>query len=232
MGLAPQEWYLLITTGMSIKEPLLSTRPWWKSRLVKRCAVILAIAVLLFLFRFPILRCAGNYLISEDPLAHADVVFVLGGSATDRGEEAAKLYFAGLCDRFVCTGKNVPGDLQEVGIDLSESDMTKLVVQRCGVPADRIESFKEGTSTQEEAIALLDREKATGVDTVIIVSHGFHLRRVRNVFENRFNAEGITVLLHGAESRDFSHDAWWRTEQGMMMVQNEYAKLLYYLVKH
>jgi len=199
---------------------------------MKRCAGAFAVGVLIFLLRFPILRGVGNYLVSEDPLAHADVVFVLGGSATDRGEEAAKLYFAGLCDRFVCTGKSVPGDLQEVGIDLTESDMTKLVIQRCGVPADRIVSFKEGTSTQEESIALLEREQATSVDTVIIVSHGFHLRRVRNVFENRFKEKGITVLLHGAESRDFSHETWWRTEQGMMMVQNEYAKLLYYLVKH
>lgn len=204
----------------------------WSKRGVRVLGVFFLLIAVLYLCRFPILRGLGNYLIAEDPPQHADACFVLGGASTDRGEEAAKLYYAGYADRFICTGRNVPGDLKELGIELSESDMTKRTLVRCGVPADHILSFKEGTSTQEEADHLLELAKAEHLDTVIIVSHGFHLRRVRNVFTERYAEAGITVLLHKAESTSFSHVTWWDSEQGMIMVQNEYAKLLYYAVKY
>jgi uncharacterized SAM-binding protein YcdF (DUF218 family) len=204
----------------------------WGYRLVRSCVLLVIFCATLYLFRFTILRGLGEYLISEDPPAHADVAYVLGGASIDRGEEAAKLYRSGSCSHFVCTGANVPGDLEEMGITLTESEMTKRVLVRCGVPAEQVIALREGTSTQEESLALLAYTKQGAVDTVIVVSHGFHLRRVRNVFVSRFKAAGITVLLHAAESPDFSRDTWWKKEQGMMMVQNEYAKLLYYAVKH
>ncbi len=201
-------------------------------RWIKRIGFVFVIFLVLYWVRVPILRGIGSYLVSADPLAHADVAFVLGGSATDRGTEAAKLHYAGFSERFVCTGKNVPGDLLELGIDLPECEMTKRVLVRCGVPADRITALREGTSTKEEAEALLDLVRTQAVDTVIVVSHAFHLRRARNVFEAPFNEAGITVIMHPASSSAFNENDWWTEEQGLLMVQNEYVKLFYYAIKH
>lgn len=201
-------------------------------RWIKRIAFVLLASLALYLARVPILRGIGSYLVSADPLAHADVAFVLGGSATDRGTEAAKLHYAGLTDHFVCTGKNVPGDLLELGIDLPECEMTKRVLVRCGVPEHRITALREGTSTKEEAEALLNLVRRQPVDTVIVVSHAFHLRRARNVFEEPFREVGITVIMHPASSSAFDENDWWTEEQGLLMVQNEYVKLLYYAIKH
>src|SRR5689334_11952468 len=103
----------------------------WKVRAKrwgKRLAVVLGVLLLLYLLRFPILRGIGNYLVVEDPLAHADVAFVLGGGALDRGTEAARVFNTGLVDRFVCTGSPVPGDLEVWGMHYTESECTRRVL--------------------------------------------------------------------------------------------------------
>ena len=72
--------------------------------------------LVLIVCRFPLLRAAGNFLITDTPTVHADVAYVLGGAAWDRGREAARLFKAGVVDRFVCTGSQTPGDLKALGL--------------------------------------------------------------------------------------------------------------------
>lgn len=204
----------------------------WGRRLLRTFLAFVILAILLWAVRIPILRGMGSFLVTEDPLTHVDEVFVLGGSAVDRGEEAARLYKQGISSRFATTGSQVPGDLSTLGIDLTESDMTKLVMVHHGVPDTMITSFKQGTSTREEAEALLSVALQDHADTVMVVSSAFHLRRARFVFKDRFAQAGITVLFHGANDLAFDKDNWWRDESGLMMVYNEYVKLVYYHLKY
>ena len=214
-----------------------STRPSLLKRLwlrgwVRWLIVLAAVVTLLLLCRIPILRATGDFLITDTPVAHADVAYVLGGAAWDRGREAARLYHAGVVDRFVCTGSQVPGDLEALGLDITEGGVTRKVMIDGGIPAERIMQLDRGTSTREEADALLDVARNAGVDTVLIVSHAFHLRRIRFVFEDRFADAGITVLMHGSPSDTFNEERWWETESGLMIVYNEYVKLIYYHLKY
>lgn len=204
----------------------------WRRRAVRWAVRLGLLALLLGLLHRPILRGLGNWLWKETPVTHADVVCVLGGGARDRGRAAADLYRQGIADRFICTGGQVPGDVEVMGLPFTESDLTGHQLVANGVPAVAVLSFRTGTSTQEEADALLPRLLAEGVDTVVIVSHRFHLRRIHGVFSARYKRAGIVVQLHGAPTEAFDERTWWRTEQGMIMVFNEYAKLLYYALKH
>ncbi len=199
-----------------------------RQRWVKWLLSIFVVIVLLYAFRHQLLRAVGDFLIVEDPVEHADVICVLGGAAVDRGEEAARLYKRGVSDRIICTGESVPGDLEAMGLPFTESDCCARVVVEHGVPAEKVEAFRIGTSTLGEAIALVDRAKHDGVDTVMVVSNSFHLRRIAYVFKRRFADAHITLLLHGAPSRSFNTDSWWAKEEGLMMVNNEYVKLLWY----
>ncbi len=210
-----------------------TSRPSWLKRLwrdpwVRVGFSAATLMLLLFVCRFPLLRAAGNFLITDTPTVHADVAYVLGGAAWDRGREAARLFKDGVVDRFVCTGSQTPGDLEALGLNITEGGVTRKVMIDGGVPADRIIQLDKGTSTMEEAGALLEQARNAGDDTVLIVSHSFHLRRIRFVFEERFRDAGITVLLHGSPSDSFEEERWWETESGLMIVFNEYVKLLYY----
>jgi len=38
--------------------------------------------------------------------------------------------------------------------------------------------------------------------------------------------------VQAAPSSEYDVNAWWNSEQGLLMVNNEYVKTLYYLLKH
>lgn len=195
-------------------------------------AAALALGLVLWVLRIPILRAVGSHLITEDPLVHADAIYALGGASLERGGEAARLYRQGWAPRVICTSEMVPSIYRADGVDRTEAEVTRDVAIRDGVPADHCRALEEGTSTQEESIAIMADAKAMGCDTIIIVSSMFHLRRIGFVFRDRFAEEGIVVVLRGAPSASFKEAEWWRHEDGLIMCQNEYVKLLYYRWKY
>jgi len=192
----------------------------------------LILVLLICRMRVPLLRALGNHLITEDPVTRVDAVFVLGGSVKDRGVEAARVYEQGLSDRFVFTGAPVPSALEALGIDSTEAECTRNSAVVAGIPMEVTTTLNKGTSTFEEAEALLEFAIAERLDTVMVISNRFHLRRIGFVFRDRFRKAGITVLLHGAPSSTFDERSWWTSEEGLIMLNNEYVKLAYYRLKY
>ncbi|HMN04598.1 MAG TPA: YdcF family protein [Flavobacteriales bacterium] len=203
----------------------------WK-RFLRPAIWAVGVVLILFLLRYPILRGAGNFLIKEDPLAQVDAVFVLGGSVYDRGVEAARVHQQGLGDRFIFTGAPIPNALEALGIDSTEAECTRNAAVQAGLPLELTTTLNVGTSTYEEFEALLEYAKAEQLDTVMVISSCFHLRRIGRVFRKPFRKAGITVLLHGAPSSVYDEARWWESEEGLIMVNNEYTKLVYYLIKY
>lgn len=204
----------------------------WRPRWVKVLACAAACITCAYVFRHAILRGMGDLLVTEDPLIHADAIAVLGGASLERGAEAARLYRLGWAPEVICTSGMVPTIYQAENIDRNEAEVTRDVAIRQGVPAAHCTAIEEGTSTKEEADVILARMRALHADTLIVVSSRFHLRRVGFVFRKRFADQGFTVVLRGARSRQFDEERWWRKEEGLMMCQNEYVKLLYYWWKY
>lgn len=201
-------------------------------RAARRVLLAALAMLLLFLLRYPILRGMGNYLIAEDPATRVDAVFVLGGSVLDRGAEAARVYRQGLADRFIFTGAPVPHVLEALGIDSTEAECTRHAAVLAGLPPELTTVMNVGTSTYEEFQTLLAYAKAEGLDSVMVISSCFHLRRIGRVFRKPFRQAGITVVLHGAPSSVYDESRWWASEEGLIMVNNEYVKLGYYLLKY
>ncbi|MCC6838835.1 MAG: YdcF family protein [Flavobacteriales bacterium] len=201
-------------------------------RVVRLLAAATLACLVCWLCRTPLLRAVGTFLITEDAPAQVDAVFVLGGSVHDRGVEAARIHQQGLSQRFVFTGAPVPGALKALGIDSSEAQCTRQAAVMAGLPPELATALNAGTSTFEEAVALLAFAQENGMDSVMVVSNRFHLRRIGMVFRPKFAPAGITVLLHGAPSSDFDEAVWWKSEDGLVMLNNEYLKLAYYWLKY
>lgn len=193
---------------------------------------LLAIAIMLLLFRVSIMRSAGNFLIYKDNLKKVTYAFVLSGGPWDRGNEAVRIFNKGFTDTLVCTGENIPHDFKALGLNMLESEITEKNMLNKSVPKAQIILLKKGTSTQEESDEILNFCKARNTKSIIVISTDFHTRRIKQVFKNKFEKEGIEVIVWAAPSSSYDAQNWWQSENGIIALNNEYIKQLYYLLKY
>lgn len=202
----------------------------------RKLLIFLAIALLSgltgYIFRVKILQGVSAYLIHEDKLERVDVLFLLSGGSYDRGNEAAKLFHTGFCRKIVCTGGNQVVELKVFNMDTLESDMAVANLKRLGIPDSCIIQLKYGTSTREECDTIVSYCKALNLKRVIVLSSLLHTNRVNSVFRKKMKATGIELILHGAPSSRFDENYWWHSEDGLIAVNNEWIKTLYYWVKY
>lgn len=194
--------------------------------------VLLVLLICLFLFRYPIMRGMGSFLTATDPMQKVPVLFVLSGGPYDRGAEAAVLFLQGLADSVICTGESIPQDIWALGLNHTEGKISKIMMTDRGVPEGNIKLIEKGTSTQEESEIILAYCKQQGLTKIAIVSHKFHTRRIRRVFKDKFEEAGIEVLIHGAPATAYKEETWWASEHGLIALNNEYIKIVYYWVKY
>jgi len=189
-----------------------------------------------FIFRVPILKGLGSFLVKESKLEQADAIFILGGNVFDRPMAALDLYHKGYANKLIPLGANTGLTMlawHNGDEDKSFSDalvMQEFLLSR-NVPFEDVIPINEGTSTKEESESILKFCKDNKYKTIIVVSDSFHLRRISYVFVDRFADAGIKVILRGASHSEYNEEYWWQFEQGLIMLNNEYVKLAYYWLK-
>lgn len=203
-----------------------------KKKWLIRLGVLASVCLVLFLFRYPILRGLGNYLIYEDELSQADAIFVLSGNSLDRGKEGARLYHAGYAPVLVCTGGVESRDLGVIGIQMKHSVLTQRVLMNEGVDSSAIQLIHEGESTHEEKEAIVKYCAEKGWKKIVVVSSKFHTRRIHKSFRGTLNDAGIQLILRGAPDSGFDEKEWWKYEDGLIFLNNEYIKIFYYAFKY
>ncbi|HWB64271.1 MAG TPA: YdcF family protein [Chitinophagales bacterium] len=201
-------------------------------KLLTGLAVLLLFVGLLYACRTPVLRWFATSLIVEDPLQKADVMFVLSGGGYDRGNEAAKIIQQGYVNKVVCTGGNPFVELKVFNIDTLESDMTVADLKRLNIPDSIITEIREGTSTKEEAEIILAYCTQNHIKKAMVLSSKLHTHRINEVFRKKLNHAGIDLIVRGAPSSRFNEMLWWQTEDGLIAVNNEWLKRVYYWVKY
>lgn len=204
-------------------------------RVLKKTVIIVSAAgvllLLLFLARIPLLRFVGNRLVYEDKMEKVEALFVLSGDPWDRGNEAVRLYQAGFAEKIVCTGENVPRLFLIANIQYPESELTQMNIISQGVAAADVELLCSGTSTKEEADYILEYCREHHIETAAVVSTKFHTGRIQNTFSKKFKEAGIHLIIRGAPSSAYDENYWWRSESGLIFVNNEYIKMMYYRAK-
>ncbi len=196
--------------------------------------LLVLLLFLLILFKNPILRGIGSFLVVNDPLSQADVICVLAGDPGERCAWAAKLYAREMAPTLILTGGITNGSLEILGLDLNDADIGRIALLQAGVDSVAIDILPEGSSTWEEADFLLNYCLQKNWKRVIVVSSSFHTRRVHGVFVNKFKQAGIEALISGAPPLpgDYKLETWWKSEKGLLFVNNEYLKLMYYAWKY
>ncbi|MEM9986912.1 MAG: YdcF family protein [Bacteroidota bacterium] len=148
--------------------------------------------------------------------------------------KAAELYQQGLSPVLVVTGENINPTLQALDIELIDAIVGQQALFDLGVDSAAVKVLPRGTNTFEESEEILGFSLAEGYRRIMVVSSKFHTRRIQRTFHKKFHAEGIEVRVIGAEPPEDTYlvDEWWKSEGGLIFVNNEYLKLIYYAWKY
>lgn len=204
----------------------------WSKKWFRRLVYLLIFILLVVLLLKPVMRAMGRYLVADDPLEKTELVVVLGGNSYERGLAGAEVHRKFPDQAFVTTGGNVPMQLLALDTSMYEAELTRHLMVKKGVPVSQITALTTATSTQEEAKEVLDYARKNNIHSITVISSTYHLRRVRWTFEKQFDNSGIELRFYGAVSEEFEPEMWWKSESGLVTTNNEYIKLMYYLLKY
>jgi uncharacterized SAM-binding protein YcdF (DUF218 family) len=175
-------------------------------------------------------RRAGSWLVVEDPLQPARAVVVFGGQAPFRAMEAARIYRQGWTrEVWLTQGAASEEDiaLGKLGIERpSDSEISRRVVERLGVPASAVRAMPERIVNTAEEVRAIGREvQRVGGDRVILITSKYHTRRVRILWHKLVGSRPEAIVRYASDD-PFEPDRWWRTTQDAMRVPREWFGLL------
>ncbi|MDQ4120846.1 MAG: YdcF family protein [Acidobacteriota bacterium] len=179
---------------------------------------------------------AAENLIIEKPLEKSDAIFVLSGSSTfmERCDKAAELFRAGKSPKIFLTNDGQKGgwsrkdERNPFYWELAERQLTKQ-----GIAPEAIEVLPETVEgTRDEAILLIKVAKERNLNSILLVTSGYHSRRTLWIFE-RAAVQQNANLEFGIESPPVGRQTpyaqiWWLTPRGWRDVAGEYLKFAYY----
>ena len=180
----------------------------------------------------------AKFLIKEAPLDKADVIVVLGGSATykERAHEAARLLHEGRSQLILITNDDQRGpwsSAEQRNLYFYERSIEELV--KSGVSPQNIDlAMNPVASTYEEAKLVRDYAEHNKVQSILIVTSAYHSRRALWVFSRVFRDTGIRIGLATAPPGEESPPpaTWWLSARGWKLVPSEYVKMVYYVINY
>lgn len=179
---------------------------------------------------------AGSWLVDEDPLEKADVIYVLGGSRMERPLEAADLYAAGWAPLILLSRQQMDGgelELARRGVAFAtEPELQRDGLRLVGVPLNAIEILRdEQQSTSAEAATLVDLAIARHWSRIIVVTSKMHTRRAGLSLRRQLDPHGITLIARASHYDVMKPDVWWRDRDDLRFTLFEYQKLLLYRLR-
>jgi uncharacterized SAM-binding protein YcdF (DUF218 family) len=173
-------------------------------------------------------RNLGRWLIREDPLSSADVIFVLSGAMPPRAEEAAKVFHRGYAPEvWVSRPENPASQLEALGIRyVGEEEYNREILVHEGVPDAVVHILPDSILNTEQEVREVAREmRRTGKRSVIIVTSPQHTRRVRALWKKLVGGN-LTLVVHAAYEDPFDADHWWRNTRDVFSVARETLGLM------
>lgn len=198
-------------------------------RLGRLLAVVLVLALGLYLGGPYLLGAVGRYLVTEQPLAKADLVLVLSGEEFLRAPEAARIYHEGYAPKILLTNEIKPrglNDLARLGIRFPEGQQVGIsILEALRVPRGAILTIEErADSTRAEMQTVARFLKSHPVKSMIIVTSKSHTTRAYKIFSAGLGP-GIRLIMRPVSNDPFDPTRWWHNREDAKQVLHEYQAL-------
>ena len=187
---------------------------------MKRAALGLLVVLILAVVA---VRGAGQWLEREDPLSHADVIFVLSGGLPQRALEGGRVYAMGYAPEVWLSRPDGPADeLAKLGIHFfNEEDYNRQVLIHAGVPESAIHVLPVPVvNTEEELLEVGSEMRRNGKTSIILVTSPQHTRRVWTLWR-RLVGNDPKAMVRAAHHDPFDANHWWRNTRDIFSVVRE-----------
>lgn len=184
--------------------------------LVFVAAVILGISLYLQPNNFS--KCGEE---PSDKCKAADAIIVISGGDTQaRAEKGIDLYKAGWAKTLVFSGA-----AQDKSGPSNAEAMRRQAIST-GVPDANILVDEESINTQQNAENTKSILKNENIQTVILVTSGYHQRRASLEFHKQAQDAGVTVRNWPLGSDKDWNSFWWLTPRGWWLAGGEMVKII------
>ena len=200
-----------------------------------RVRVILVAAGLLLVAGVFTFLDIGSFLAAEDPLEHADAIFVFAGTRAERPLEAFELWKEGYAPRVVVTravAEQAMSIVAQRGVRVeSDIELNRDVLLQLGMPPsvlmipDRIHD-----NTAEEAQTLRELVVRNRWHKVILVTSKYHLRRAWLASRREMRGLDVRLIRRGSRYDNATPSHWWRRRADIRFLLTEVPKLVAYEV--
>lgn len=201
------------------------------NRLIIAGTVVMVLILSIITYRYWLPKIA-DYLIVQDKLYPADVIVVISGSGS-RYQYAVRLFKEGYA-KYILFNYNKEDVFNIVGVKFDPEDMIKNLAISNGMPLERILLEGRCKSSYEDILYAKENIIKKQFKSVIFVSNNFHMRRVYSTFKKIFKEHDIKIIFAPVpmEMDGINPDGWWTRERDLVMVFNEYVKLILYYFKY
>ncbi len=195
--------------------------------------LIIAIVVAALVF----VRSAGQWLVTPDQIAQADLLVVMMGPVPDRALQAKTLYEQGLAHQIVFTNEYQPGaeQLKTLGIELqTTAEVFRSALLKLGIPDSSITILPVySTSTSDEAVNIgRYLTEHPQYKKVIVVTSSYHTKRTGLIFNKlkKILPNAVSFTISPNPFTDYNGKKWWSDRISFKLTILEYIKLINYFL--
>ena len=203
-------------------------------RLAAGCATVLTVAavllVLLWLSHPWWLSRIGGYLVLNQSPVVSDAVVAVSGDHSRR-RWAISLYQQGVAGLLIF---NLSDTSYVFGLRMDPLSSVRQLAAYHHIPLDSIIINTDISSTWEDALATRETVKRLGLNSIVVVSSPFNMRRVYLTYRHLFSGLPVRMRFCSVplENEKLSLENWWKRERELQLVVNEYLKIIFYYFKY
>ena len=139
-----------------------------------------------------------------------------------RFAEGVNLYQRGLGRYLVFSGAAFDNGTSNADV------MRSLAIAR-GIPQSAILEEPQGEDTWGNAVYTRQVLEDHGLDSAILVTSPYHLRRAQVTFDAAYAGSGIQLTVHAAPDSQWRKLSWWQQPETRRLTFTELQKLAYIL---
>jgi uncharacterized SAM-binding protein YcdF (DUF218 family) len=151
------------------------------------------------------------------------IVVISGDEQLARFAEGVNLYQQGFGRYLVFSGAAYDNGTSNADV------MRDLAVQR-GVPESAILEEPQGEDTWGNAVYTRQVLEEHKLQSAILVTSPYHLRRAKVTFDAAYSSSGISLMVHAAPDSQWRKQSWWQQAETRRLTFTELQKLAYIVV--